>query len=272
MAYLGPPGTFTEEAAQQYLETRDTPLSLRDYSTIDQVVEAVQRGEVDQGLVPLENSLEGGVSVTLDLLANSQEVYVNQEMVCGIEHCLLADSRSSINDIKELYSHPQVFSQCRTFIREHLPGVKRIPWHSTAAAASMVINTKGKGALASRRAAQLFQLEVLASSVQDGNGNQTRFVVIDREDHPYTGKDKTSLVVYIKDGPGSLYEILRTFALHRINLTRIESRPARKSLGDYLFFIDLEGHREEQEVKTALGELKEQVLFMKMLGSYPRQQ
>jgi len=270
LGYLGPRGTFSEEAAIKYSQQAGGNLDLREYPAIDQIMEALCKKEIGQGIVPLENSLEGSINITLDLLASSREIFIYQEIICPVTHHLVAAPGMEVSDIKELYSHPQVFSQCRAFINQNLPQVKKIPWHSTAAAALMVSWPLGRAAIVSRRAAGIYKLKMLASHIQDNNGNKTRFVVLGREDHKITGEDKTSLVFSIKDGAGSLYSVLGVFARRGINLTRIESRPARKSLGDYIFFIDLEGHCQDHRIKEAMCELEDQVVFKKMLGSYPR--
>jgi len=269
LGYLGPAGTFTEEAALKYFNGKEE-ITLKEYAAIDQVVEAIGKKEIGSGLVPLENSLEGSVNLTLDLLAEYRDIYINREIIYSISHCLLASNGVDFATIEELYSHPQVFSQCRGFISEKMPEVKKIPCYSTAAAAALVSGENNKAAVASRRAAELSGLKVLASNLEDNNDNRTRFVVISTRDHSCTGADKTSLVISIKDGPGSLYNVLGVFARRNINLTRIESRPARKNLGDYLFFIDFEGHREESWAGEALEELKQHVVYCKMLGSYPQ--
>ena len=272
LGYLGPKGTFSEEAALKYAQQVEDKLELVEYPTIDQVVEALLNQEINQGIVPLENSLEGGVSITLDLLATSQGIIIQRELICPVVHYLVALPGVNLAGIKELYSHPQVFSQCREYLHRHLCHAEIIHWHSTAAAAEVASNSKDKAAIASKRAAHLFNLEILGADIQDGNGNvnQTRFVVLGREEQSATGEDKTSLVISIKDAPGSLYSILGAFAKRNINLTRIESRPARKNLGDYLFFIDLEGHRNENHISEALNELESHIVFKKMLGSYPK--
>lgn len=272
LGYLGPSGTFTEEAALKYCRQESGDgVNLKEYSTIDRVIEGISSQEIDRGLVPLENSLEGSVRLTMDMLASCEGVYIYKEMVCAVSHCLLAPEGVRIGEIQELYSHPQVFSQCRSHIMENLPQAKQVPCYSTAAAVSLVAekNGKNKAAIASNRASQLSGLNVLETGLEDNGDNRTRFVVLSQSDNPPTGADKTSVILSIKDGPGSLYNILGVFALRGINLTRIESRPARKNLGDYLFFIDFEGHREERKIQEALEELQEQIVFYKMLGSYP---
>ena len=275
MGYLGPAGTFTEEIALIYVQEIES-LQLQEFKSIDGIIEQVAAGQLNQGIVPLENSLEGSVNITLDMLVQN-EVYINKEIVYPISHCLMVPPGvSDLRDIQTLYSHSQAFSQCRDYVKNYLPAVEQVPLESTAAAAQRVASEdKRIAAIAPARAADLFGLRIMAADIQDGggadkNGNMTRFVVVSSGDHHFTGKDKTSIIFAIKDGPGSLYGVLGIFAHRNINLTRIESRPSRQSLGEYLFFIDFEGHKEENNIKEALEELKEQTKYLKMLGSYPQ--
>ncbi|MFY9113757.1 MAG: prephenate dehydratase [Dethiobacteria bacterium] len=273
LGFLGPRGTFTEETALLYMHGQDE--RLKEYDTIDRIIEDVAAGALARGVVPIENSLEGSVNITLDMLVQSSGVYINQELLYPVSHCLLTPEGIKLYDIREVYSHLQAFSQCRIFLKEKLGTVNYVSMESTAAAARTVALLGGnRAAIATRRAAGIFGLNILLSAIQDGNGddkynNVTRFVVISPADHPPTGNDKTSIILSIKDGPGSLYNILGLFAARGINLTRIESRPARKTLGEYLFFIDFEGHRQEKNAGELLDELVARVNFIKMLGSYP---
>lgn len=274
LGYLGPAGTFTEETALHYM-AENPFLKLKEYISIDRIVEDVAAGNIEQGIVPLENSLEGSVGITLDMLAGSPEVFIRRELIHHISHCLLVPPGVMLDDIEEIYSHIQAFSQCRSFLTENLPIAALIPVESTGSAAKKVSVLGGnKAAIAPSRASGIFGLDILLSDIQDGNGcgkngNVTRFVIISKNDHPRTGSDKTSVLLSIKDGPGSLYNILGIFAGRDVNLTRIESRPARKTLGEYLFFIDFEGHREDANINKLLLELDRKVKYMKMLGSYP---
>ncbi len=274
LGFLGPPGTFTEETALLYCRENAGPV-LKEYTAIDQIIEDVSIGTIKQGIVPLENSLEGSVSITLDMLVLNRDVYIYKELVYPISHCLMACPGVGMEEIMEVHSHIQAFSQCRKFLKEKLPGATNVPVESTGAAAKNIASLGGfRAAIAPARASKIFELDILFSDIQDGhnqgkNGNVTRFVIIAQKDHPVTDQNKTSVILSIKDGPGSLYNILGVFAGRAVNLTRIESRPARKSLGEYLFFIDFEGHRKDANIIKLLEELKSKVKFMKMLGSYP---
>ncbi len=267
LGFLGPPGTFSEEAAIQYTDGRHR--SLKECPTIAAVLEQTAAGLLDEGIVPLENSLEGGVAVTLDLLAGQSGIYIRREHMYPVHHCLVGMPGTTPEDIRQVFSHPQALGQCRFYLEQRLKNVSSQPTESTAAAAKFVSGIHGAAAIAPRRTAQMFNLCLLAENIEDNNENVTRFIIVAREDHAPTGRDKTSLVLSVSDGPGSLYHVLGYFARAAINLTRIESRPARRSLGDWLFFIDCEGHRLEPKLAQLWNDLACTVPFLKLLGSYP---
>jgi prephenate dehydratase len=269
LGYLGPAGTFSEEAALLYHRSHQQSFALLEQPTVAQVVEKVASGKLDQGIVPLENSLEGSVAATLDQLVWSEGIYIYSELIYPVRQCLLAAPDTALEQITCVYSHSHALGQCRHYLDTVLSGVSCLPVESTAAAAAMVASTPGSAAIAPRRAAALFGLVLLAEGIEDYTGNLTRFVVISQDEHPPTGCDKTSLVFSVPDGPGSLYHVLGFFAAREINLTRIESRPARRSLGDWLFFIDCEGHRSDPVLVALWDELRRSVPFLKLLGSYP---
>ncbi len=268
LGYLGPAGTFSEEAALYY--TRTCRRRLVEYPSIPEIAEAVAGGRLEEGLVPLENSLEGGVAVTLDLLAAKDSLQICRELIYPIKHCLLSRPDTTLNNLKVVASHFQALGQCRHFLSRHLPGAVLYPAESTAAAALKASREEGVAAIAPRRAAALYGLNLLAEDIQDNNLNCTRFVVLAGQDHLPTGDDKTSVVIAVPDGPGSLYHILSYFARCHINLTRIESRPARRRLGEYLFFIDCQGHRCQADLVELWPELRRESNWFKILGSYPR--
>lgn len=270
IGFLGPCGTFSEEAALLYKKSAPEEASLVECATITEVVERVAAGSLAEGIIPLENTLEGGVGPTLDLLAGEAPVLIKAELICPVRQCLLAGPGVTLTRISRVYSHPQALAQCRRFLERELPGVKLCPVESTAAAARLVRGKKTGAAIAARRAAALFGLRILAEHIADHGVNATRFVIVARCDHPPTGKDKTSLVLSLPDGPGRLHHILGYFARRDVNLTRIESRPARHSPGDWLFFIDCAGHRCDPLLAPLWEELTAAVPFFKILGSYPR--
>lgn len=268
MGYLGPQGTFTEEAARSY--DKNGTFLLKPYPAIDKIFSAIAKKEIDQGVVPVENSLEGSVNLTFDLLSGNTDLKIKGELLCRIKHFLLTAPGQNLTKIKGVYSHPQALAQCRLYLDKLLPEVSRISTPSTADAAALVARSKGKAAIASRQAAGLYGLEIIRENIQDESFNFTRFFLLALSDAPRTGDDKTSLLIGLDDKPGSLFSSLGIFASHNLNLTKIESRPVRNELGKYIFFLDIEGHREEKKVDHALKELKEKALFLKLLGSYPR--
>jgi prephenate dehydratase len=273
IAYLGPPGTYTEEAAQFYaqsvvsMEKKSEDIFLACMS-MEEVVSAVEYKETGFGVLPLENSLEGSVTVTLDLLAASS-LSICTEIIRPIEHCLLTKAGDT-QPLKKIYSHPQALAQCRHYLAKHCPQAELEPVASTAKA-SMIVSREGqgKGAIAPARAAAYYNLKIRARGIAENTSNATRFIVVAWHDSPPSAKDKTSIIVGIKDSPGSLYALLGIFAAKKINLTRIESRPARTNIGEYFFFIDFEGHRQQNEIRSVLQRVKEESCYLKILGSYP---
>lgn len=265
VAILGPRGTYSEEAARKVMAEPDLELC----QDIEEVFEAVEVTRVEYGIVPHENSLEGSVGMTMENLLN-RNVQIYQEVVEDIRHSLMAKKGTSIQDIKEVISHPHALAQCKSFLKKLGVATQNFP--STAGSAKYISEKglPGIAAIAPKIAAQLYDLDVLKEGVQDDEHNQTRFLVISTQDHTPTGSDKTSIVIGLHDRPGALYDVLGAFAKRDVNLTKIESRPSRKGLGDYLFFIDFEGHRKDANIAELLEELKADTSFFKILGSYPR--
>lgn len=260
---LGPRGTFSEKAARQLNENA----LLQYYDNIIDTVDALLQNEVDCSIVPIENSLEGSITLTLDLLMEYQ-LKITGEVIVQIKHCLL--SKGDLKDIKIIMSHPQGLSQCRNYINEHFKGIELRSDLSTSHAAKLASGSKEIAAIASEESARTYGLKILDENIQDMNENFTRFVVIGKETPVPTGNDKTSIIIYLeKNRPGALYEILGEFANKGIDLTKIESRPTKKVLGDYLFYIDIKGHIEEKLIKDTLDIIKRKVGMLKILGSYP---
>jgi prephenate dehydratase len=269
IAYLGPPGTFTEEALQNW-----PGLSCEEmlpFPTVEETVMAVQDGLADKAIVPIENSIEGSVNATLDSLAFETEVLIQGEMVSQVEHYLLARDGVRLKDVVKVISHPQAAAQCRRHLVELLSGVELEAANSTTEAALRVAGSREPlAAIGSRLAAELYELQVLYEGLEDHPDNRTRFVLLGKEKMPPTGQDKTSMVCFIyQDQPGMLLQILQEFAHRYINLTKIESRPTKKVLGDYCFFIDCEGHEVDEVVASALKCLRCKLPQVKLLGSYP---
>ncbi len=269
IAYLGPPGTFTEEALKGWTDIRyETALP---FPTVEEAILAIQDGAVDKALVPIENSIEGSVNATLDTLAFETEVLVQGEMVRQVRHHLLAREGVRIEEVRRVLSHPQATAQCRRHLMEILPGVEVEAANSTSEAAKRVAEANEPlAALGSELAADLYGLAVLRRGMEDHPENRTRFVLLGKEKMPPTGHDKTSIVCFIyQDRPGMLLQILQEFAFRYINLSKIESRPTKELLGDYCFFIDCEGHEEDEVVASALKCLLCKLPRVKLLGSYP---
>ena len=267
LGYLGPRGTFSEEAALAY--NKSCSKEFKEFPSIAGVINALSLGELKEGLVPLENSLEGGIAATLDLLVKQENIYIREELICPVRQCLMANSKTDKKTVQQILSHPHALGQCSEYLNSNYPEAELLPVESTAAAAAIVVNRQGCAAIAPKRAAELFGLSLLDEGIQDNEENTTRFVILAQSDHPPTGDDKTSLVLTVPDGPGTLYQTLGYFARHDINLTRIESRPSRRIIGDWLFFIDCEGHRRDQALEVLFTELRKAVPFFKLLGSYP---
>ncbi len=268
IAYLGPPGTFTEEAALLYDKTAHfTPLP-----SIAAVAAAVASGMAEEGVVAIENSIEGSVNDTLDLLIHESKVQIRKELVLPIEHHLLAKPGREVSDVKVIFSHPQALGQCRHFIESCFPKAQVVAALSTSAAVEEMMASSHPGAaIGTARAAELYSAEILARQIQDQASNVTRFVVLAPTDHPPTGSDKTSLCFsFAEDRPGELSEVLNEFAKRNINLAKLESRPSKESLGRYFFLLDLEGHHEEPLISEALERVREKTALLKIFGSYPR--
>ena len=268
IAYLGPAGTFTEEAARQY----NSKATLQPLPSIPGVALAVASNIAEEGVVPIENSLEGSVTDTLDILIRQPRLFIRRELVLPIEHCLLVMSNITASDIQVIYSHPQALGQCREFLERCFPKAQLVASLSTAAAVGDMKESKSPAAaIAPHRAAELNKVEVLAQGIQDNPSNMTRFVVLADTDHPPTGTDKTSLCFsFAEDKPGLLYSVMGEFARRNINLAKVESRPTKQSLGEYIFLIDVHGHRQDPPVKEAIEALRQQSSTLKIFGSYPR--
>ncbi|MBI2866541.1 MAG: prephenate dehydratase [Chloroflexi bacterium] len=268
LAYLGPRGTFTEEAALHY----DPQAELIPFPTVAAVASAVATGMADKGIVAIENSLAGSVTDTLDLLIHESSLFICWELVLPIDHCLLVKPGVQENQVRLVFSHPQALAQSQGFLERCFPGVQAVAALSTAAAVEqMLAYPEPAAAIGTRRAAALYGAQVLAQGIQDRKANVTRFVVLAHEDHPPTGYDRTSLAFYIaEDRPGVLVEVLQEFSSRHINLSKIESRPSKQSLGKYFFLVDIEGHREDPPVAQALEGVRARTATLKVFGSYPR--
>jgi prephenate dehydratase len=281
---MGPEGSYSEKAAKLWTAKYDLcSAEFRYFADIEDTLLAAVQGKSDLSVIPVENSIEGSVGITLDLLLE-KDVKMVGEVVVKIEHCLLAKGR--LDEIRIILSHPQGLAQCRHFLKKHFPGTELRSTGSTSHAARLAGEFEEMAAIASPEAAECYKLNTLLSNIQDQKENYTRFIVLKAgEKDPNAGKKdpvkqasfstcknspfKTSLIVYLeKDRPGALYDILGAFAKRKINLTKIESRPSKKELGDYYFYIDFEGHSSDALIKDALEDIKVKVDTLKVLGSY----
>ena len=265
VAFLGPEATFTHMAARTRfgLSARYVPAA-----TVAGVFTEVAKGTADLGVVPIENSTEGVVNSTLDVLIDS-ELSITAEIAAEVSQCLLTRS-GTLEGVQKVYSHPQALGQCRGWLSANLPNAAQIEVASTALAARLTKDDPVAAAVASELAGQLYDLKIAHRKIEDEVRNVTRFLVIGREVPPPTGRDKTSILFSLKDAAGVLYKVLQPLADSGLNLTRIESRPSRRKLWDYVFFIDVDGHTGEPAVEAALRALEARCEFVKVLGSYPR--
>jgi chorismate mutase/prephenate dehydratase len=264
VAFLGPLGTFSEEAANKQFGGLSAPVQC---SSIDEVFRMVESAKVDYGVVPVENSTEGAIGRTLDLLMQTS-LKVCGEVELAVHHCLLSKAKK-VNDIKRVYSHSQSLGQCHEWLNSNLPTVERIGTGSNSQAAELASNDNQSAAIASRRAGEIFGLKVLQENIEDDPKNTTRFLVISTHDVAPSGKDKTSLVMAAKNAPGAMVELLAPLAKYQVSMTKFESRPSKMGMWEYVFFVDIEGHHEDAAVAKALADLQLKASLLKILGSYP---
>jgi chorismate mutase/prephenate dehydratase len=265
VAYLGPPGTFSQDATHKHFGQAVSSLP---QATIEQVFREVDAGAADYGVVPIENSTEGAVTHTLDLFATSS-LKVCGEVELAVHQQLLSRA-ADLSTVRIVYSHAQSLAQCRRWLAAHLPGVRTEAVSSNAEAARRVAGEAGAAAIAGESAGRLYDLSCLAANIEDEPGNTTRFLVIGKQDTQPSGRDKTSLLLSTGNRPGALAGLLEPLRRHGISMTRIESRPARTGRWQYVFFIDIEGHVQDAPVQQALTELREVTALCKVLGAYPR--
>ena len=267
VAFLGPEGTFTQAAVLKHFGSSVRALPL---AAIDEVFHEVEGGIADFGVVPIENSSEGTVNHTLDMFLTSS-LKICGEVELAIHHSLMG-RMGSVSDIKRICAHSQALAQCRGWLDDQIPDVERVPVSSNAEGARRARDERGTAAIASRAAAEIYGLTLLANDIEDRADNTTRFLVVGRKLFTASGEDRTTLLVSASDtvDAGALFRLLQPLAEHRVNMTRIESRPSRKRKWDYVFFIDIEGHLSDAPVGKALAALEERASLFKVLGSYPR--
>lgn len=264
VAYLGPQGTFSEMAlAKQF----GASVEAQPCGSIDEVFRAAETGAAQYAVVPVENSTDGAIGRTLDLLL-ATPLKICAEVVLRVQQNLMAKA-ASMKAIRKVYSHPQSLAQCHGWLSQHLPGAQRVPQASNAEAARMAAKEKSAAAIGPEIAAERYKLKVLARAIEDDPRNRTRFLVLGSHDAGPSGKDRTSLVMTTHNRPGSLHELIASFSTHGVNMSRLESRPARTGQWEYYFYIDLEGHQQDEKLAKAVAELRDKAPFVKVFGSYP---
>ncbi len=265
VAFQGEPGAYSEEAVFSLFGETETVQR----ASFAEVFAAVESGEADQGVVPVENSQAGSINETYDLLL-AHTLVIAGEFNLRVSHCLMVLPGQTLSQIRRVYSHPQALAQCDVYLKRL--GVEVIPAYNTAGSAKSIRKDSltGCAAVASRRAAHIYQLEILAEGIETNPNNYTRFLVIAPSPAPRTERGKTSIVFVVDNRPGTLYAALGTLATRGINLTKLESRPGRQRPWDYVFYVDVDGHRDDPALRDALDELRKHTTFLRILGSYPR--
>lgn len=265
VAFQGEPGAYGEIAALDYFPKAKL-LPAKSFQTVFEILES---GKADFAVVPIENSIEGSINETYDLLLKTSMV-VYGEIYQRIRHCLIANPGTSNSEITAAYSHPQALAQCRAYLQKK--GLEPIPTYDTAGAVKLVKQEKmmQAAAIASKRAANLYGMRILEESIEDKKNNYTRFLILSKAQSKPTGHDGTSIIFSVRHTPGALYDILKEFAKRRINLTKIESRPTKEVPWEYNFYVDFEGHSHDKEIRELINAVKKKTLFIKILGSYKR--
>ena len=264
VAFLGPAGTFSQEAARKHF---GSATGLTACGTIDEVFRRVEKGEAGFGVVPVENSTEGAVGRTLDLLM-ATPARICGEVMLPVRQCLMSREKNR-SAIRTVYSHTQSLAQCQRWLARNLPHAETVAVVSNAEAARRAAGEKGVAAIAGRLAAELYEVPLIARNIEDEARNTTRFLVLSASDSPPSGKDKTSLIMSTRNAPGAIHDLLTPLAKNGVSMTRLESRPAKTGLWEYVFYVDIEGHAGEAKVKAALTAIERKASFLKNLGSYP---
>lgn len=263
VAFLGPEATFSHEASISIFGERGIYLP---QSTIPEIFAEVENGKADFGVIPIENSIEGTIHLSLDLLRDTS-LTIYGEKTISIHHNLIG--HGTLKTLREVYSHPQVLGQCRNWISTHLPQVKMLEYFSSAAAVQRIKKSRTQAAIGTKLASEMYHCPVLEANIQDSRTNKTRFFILAHESQKPSDQNKTSIVFLCQDKPGALVEALKVFKKYGINLTKIESRPSKRQNWEYSFFVDFMGHVRDEKVVKALHELKKSTFHIKILGSYP---
>ncbi|RMW33967.1 MAG: prephenate dehydratase [Nitrosopumilus sp.] len=263
VSFQGERGAYSEAAARSFF-TED--VQTVPFATFAEVLESTSKEKTEYSVLPVENSLEGSVGESYDLLY-STSLNATGEIYHRIEHCLIGTGE--MNEVDTVYSHPQALGQCRKFIEEHK--IKTIPSYDTAGSVKIIkeLNKKNCACIASKTASALYDVPVIAENIANNLNNYTRFLILSKNESPITGNDKTSIIFSIKHEPGSLYRIIENFHKNNVNLTKIESRPTRTNTWEYNFYVDFEGHQKDSKISEMLEKIKQDTLFLKVLGSYP---
>jgi len=264
VSYLGPKGTYTQLATQNHFGK--SVLSMPEAS-VEEVFASVEKRDSHYGVVPVENSSQGIVSSTLDMFMKSS-LRISGEIEILINHNILSNSKK-LSDIEKIYAHPQSFAQCKEWLEKNVPNSKKISSTSNAEAALIASSENNSAAIASEVAAEIYKLRVLSKNVEDNHNNSTRFLVIGDRDTEPSGNDKTSIIVSTKNDSGALYGLLEPLSKHNVSMTRIESRPSKHNNWEYLFYLDLDGHIQDEPLRKANNEIKKQASLYRFLGSYP---
>lgn len=269
IGYLGPQGTFSQAALKQHWPTQDNITEVP-YVTMPLLMQAVEAQEIDAGIVPIENSLEGPINIILDQLAFNRNLFIQSEVICPVTENLIVRPGTPLHEIRHITSHPQPIGQCSRWIQTHLPVADIAYANSTADGALAVQQGKYDAVIGSELLAEIYNLEIRCQRIEDNPNNSTRFVIVGTKPRiEITGNDKTSIVFSVDNRPGRLYQILDIFNLWDINMSKIESRPSKQCLGEYIFFVDLVGHISDHDMADALKMIQRKSSFYKFLGSYP---
>lgn len=264
VSFLGPLGTFSEEATIKHFGENIDAIPT---NSIDEVFSQVQSDIAHYGVVPVENSTEGAISRTLDLLL-TKDLKICGEIILPVHHCLISKNRS-LKTINKVYAHGQSLAQCHDWLMNNMPNVDKVAVTSNAEGARLAANHRSAAAIASSKAADLYKLNNLFENIEDDRKNSTRFLVVSKQEVDPSGNDKTSIVVATKNKPGAIADLVSPFAKNKVSMTKLESRPARIGLWEYVFFIDLEGHYKDKKVRLSVDQVETQASFIKLLGSYP---
>ena len=262
IGYLGPVGSYSYEAAQKYKKEED---ELKESKTIEKVISSLENDAIDICIVPLENAIHGAVVDTMDTILENKDINIIDEIVLDVHHMLMSKTKDST--IAKIYSHSQALEQCRTYLNEKFADVEKIPVSSTSYAASLAQKESDTACICNEICKDLYGLEIVSDNIQDIKDNKTRFILLSKSKNSRETK-KTSIVFSTKDEPGALYKILGMFSIAEINLTKIESRPAKTKLGDYIFFVDLEGDEKNEKIKLTLANIANYCDEFRILGSY----